>query len=132
MVDTSAVVAIVSGEPIAAELADALGSAATRIIAAPTVVELGIVLEARYGPAGASIVERFLRDSDLDVIAFSRLHVDRAMEGWRRYGKGRHRAALNLGDCFTYGLAVASNMPILCTGEDFAQTDADVVARPAG
>ena len=55
------------------------------------------------------------------------IQADRALEGWRRFGKGRHRAALNLGDCFTYGLAVAVDHPVLCVGDDFVRTDVEVV-----
>lgn len=58
-----------------------------------------------------------------------RPHADRAIEGWRRYGKGRHAAALNLGGCFTYGLAIESGHPVLCVGSDFEQTDAEVASH---
>lgn len=130
VIDTSAVVAVLTGETGAETLADALEAAGPRVIAAPSLVELGIVLEARYGAAGGALVERFVRDAAVEVRAFHRDHADRAMEGWRRFGKGRHPAALNLGDCYSYGLAAVTGYPVLCTGEDFAATDVAVI-RPA-
>lgn len=129
VVDTSAVVALLTGEAGADALAQALESAEPRVMAAPTLVELGIVLEARFGTAGGALVERFLRDASVQVAEFDRDHADRAMDGWRRFGKGRHPAALNLGDCFSYALAAATGYPIVCVGEDFAATDVDVL-RP--
>lgn len=129
VVDTSAVVAILIGEPRSASLADELASRAPRMMAAPTLVELGIVFEARYGAVGGAVVERFVRDAAVEVVGFDRTLADRALEGWRRFGKGRHPAALNLGDCFAYGVAAMSGYPVLCTGEDFAATDVAVI-RP--
>lgn len=131
VVDTSAAVAILTGEPGGEELAEAFGTATPRVMSAATLVELGIVLEARLGPAGNGIVERFLRDGAVDVVAVERDHADRAIEGWRRFGKGHHRAGLNLGDCFTYALAVVTGHPVLCMGGDFAATDVEVI-RPPG
>ncbi|MEO7836082.1 MAG: type II toxin-antitoxin system VapC family toxin [Acidimicrobiales bacterium] len=127
VVDTSAAMAILLGEPDADELLAALGDGDPRLLSAATLVELGIVLEARLGPAGGGIADRFLRDGGIDVVAFDRTQADRALEGWRRFGRGRHPARLNLGDCFTYGLAVATGHPVLCVGDDFARTDAEVL-----
>jgi len=63
-------------------------------------------------------------------VALDRRIADQCVDGWRRYGKGRHPAALNFGDCFAYGLAVEAAAPVLCTGPDFAQTDIEVVGTP--
>ena len=92
-------------------------------------VELGIVIEARLWPAGQDVVDRFLRDAKIDIVSVDADLAARAMSGWRRYGKGRHPAGLNLGDCFTYALAEQTGHPVLCTGDDFAATDIAVV-RP--
>ena len=92
-------------------------------------VELGLLIEARLWPAGQDVVERFLRDAKVDVVPVDADLADRAMSGWRRYGKGRHPAGLNFGDCFTYALADRTGHPVLCTGDDFAATDIAVV-RP--
>lgn len=130
VVDTSAVVAILGNEPTAQELIDVIDSSDRRLVSAATLVELGIVMEVRLGAAGGSIVDRFIRDGEIIVVAVDRHHADRAIEGWRRFGKGRHAAALNLGDCFTYALAAETGLPILCTGNDFARTDLEVIPAP--
>ncbi len=99
-------------------------------MSAATRLELGIVIETRLWPAGQDVIERFLRDAKVDVVPVDADLADRAMSGWRRYGKGRrHPAGLNLGDCFTYALADRTGHPVLCTGDDFAATDIAVV-RP--
>ena len=130
VVDTSAVVAILGNEPTAQELIDVIDSSDRRLVSAATLVELGIVMEARLGASGGSIVDRFIRDGEITVVAVDRHHADRAIDGWRRFGKGRHAAALNLGDCFTYALAAETGLPILCTGNDFARTDLEVIPAP--
>jgi ribonuclease VapC len=129
VIDTSAAVAVIFGEPGADELAALLEAALVRLMPAAIRVELGIVIEARLGPAGQDIVDRFLRDSDIDVVPVDAELADRAMSGWRRFGKGRHPAGLNFGDCFTYALAERTGYPVLCAGDDFAATDVPV-ARP--
>ena len=121
--------AILGDEPGAAELMSYLLSADERVISAGTVLELGIVLEARFGPAGRSVMDRFLRDGGITVVPVDASHVDRALDAWRRFGKGQHPARLNFGDCFTYALADVSGGAILCVGDDFAATDLDVL-RP--
>lgn len=126
VVDTSAVVAILGNEPAANDAIEALDVADDRLMSAATLVELGIVMEARLGAAGVLAVDRFLRDGEVNVVAVDRQQADRALDGWRRFGKGRHKAALNLGDCFTYGLAADRDLPVLCTGNDFGETDLTV------
>jgi ribonuclease VapC len=125
-------VAVILGEPGSEELAARLEDALTRLMPAATRVELGIVIEARLWPAGQDVVERFLRDAQVDIVPVDADLAARAMSGWRRYGKGRHPAGLNVGDCFTYALAERTGHPLLCTGDDFAATDMTVVRpRPA-
>jgi len=131
VVDTSAVVAVLEGEPDTEAVIETLDRAEWRLMSAATLVELGIVVQARLGPVGALAVERFLRDGEIDVVAFDRPQVDRALDAWRRFGKGRHPAALNLGDCYVYALAAERGLPVVCTGNDFAQTDLDVVPTAA-
>jgi ribonuclease VapC len=123
VIDTSAAVAILTGERSADELIERLDDADARLMSTATLVELGIVMEARLGPAAEGIVERFLRDGEIELVPVDRTHVDRALEGWRRYGKGRHKAALNYGDCFSYALAIAGGHPLLFVGDDFPHTD---------
>lgn len=130
VVDTSAAVAIILGEAASDDLADHLERALVRLMPAPVRVELGIVIEARLWPSGQDIVERFLREAKVEIVPFDAELAARALSAWRRYGKGRHPAGLNLGDCFTYALAEQTGHPVLCTGDDFAVTDIAVV-RPA-
>lgn len=130
VVDTSAAVAVILGEPGSDDLVAYLESAAARLMSAASRVELGIVIEARLGPAGMDTISRFLRDAEIEVVPVDVDAADRALGAWRRYGKGRHHAALNFGDCFTYALAEQTGLPLLCTGDDFAATDLEVL-RPA-
>ena len=127
VVDTSAAVAVILGESGSDELIDCLESASARFMSAANRVELGIVIEARLGPEGTDAVSRFLRDADLQVVSVDIDAADRALSAWRRYGKGRHPAALNFGDCFAYALAERTGLPLLCTGDDFAATDLEVL-----
>jgi ribonuclease VapC len=129
VVDTSAAVAVILGEPGSEELAAHLEDALTRLMPAAIRVELGIVIESRLWPAGQDVVDRFLRDAKIDIVPVDADLAARAISGWRRYGKGRHPAGLNFGDCFTYALAEQTGHPVLCTGEDFAATDVGIV-RP--
>ena len=135
VVDTSAAVAVILGEPGSEELAGHLEDALTRLMPAAIRVELGIVIEARLWPAGQDVVGRFLRDAKIDIVPVDADLAARAMSGWRRYGQGRHPAGLNFGDCFTYSLAERTGYPVLCTGDDFAATDITVMrpqSAPAG
>lgn len=118
--------AVILGEPGSDELAAYLEDALARLMPAAIRVELGIVIEARLWPAGQDIVDRFLRDAMVDIVPVDADLVARAMSAWRRYGKGRHPAGLNFGDCFTYALAERTGHPVLCTGNDFAATDIPV------
>lgn len=132
VVGTSAAVAVILGEPGSEELTGYLEDSFERLMAAAIRVELGIVIEARLWPAGQEVVDRFLRDAQIVIVPVDADLAARAMSGWRRYGKGRHPAGLNFGDCFTYALADRTGYSVLCTGDDFAATDIAVVRAPAG
>jgi ribonuclease VapC len=127
VVDTSALVAILFGEPDAERFARALGDASARLLSAVTRVELSFVVEGRKGDTGRADLELLLRDGGFDVIAVTSQQAEIAIEAFRRFGRGRHPAALNIGDCFSYALAVAIDDSLLFKGDDFAQTD----IRPA-
>ena len=129
VVDTSAIVAVLAREPGHDWLAAQLARASDRLMTAPTALELGIVLEAR-SPAATGILRRTLRDAQIAVIPFDDNLADRALDAWRRYGKGRHPAALNFGDCCSYALAEATGCPLLCVGDDFSLTDLTVWTPP--
>lgn len=132
VVDTSAAVAVILGDEGSLELAARLEDALVRLMPAAIRVELGIIIEARLWPAGQDVVDRFLREARIDIVPVDADLADRAMSCWRRYGKGRHPAGLNFGDCFTYALAERTGHPILCTGDDFAAAGIPVIRpRPA-
>jgi ribonuclease VapC len=130
VVDTSAMVAILTGEPGRGWLTGQLAQADERLMTAPTALELGIVLEAR-SPSATGILRRTLRDARITVAPFGDSLAQRALDAWRRYGKGRHPAALNFGDCCSYALAEATGCPLLCVGNDFSRTDLTVLRPPA-
>lgn len=123
VIDTSALVAILFGEPDATLFAEALDAAPVRLVSAVTRVELAFVVEGRKGPAGRADLELLLRDGGFDIVPVTPQQADIAIAAFRRFGRGRHRASLNIGDCFSYALAVASDHPLLFKGDDFARTD---------
>ena len=127
VVDTSALVAILLGEPDAERFARALSAAPVRLISAVTRVELSFVIEGRKGETGRADLELLLRDGGFDVVSVTPQQATIAIDAFRRYGSGRHRAGLNIGDCFSYALAVATDHPLLFKGNDFIHTD----LRPA-
>ena len=127
VVDSSAVAAICFGEARHERFAELIGSATPSLMSAATLVEASIVIEAREGAAGTGMVERVLRDGRVEVVEVTEEHARSAIIAWRRYGKGNHRASLNFADCFVYALAEVKGYPIVCDGNDFAQTDLEVL-----
>ncbi len=123
ILDSSAVVALVLAEPAAGRLLRAIAEAQTLGIGAPTLVETGIVLGSRLGPEGRTLLARFQQQLKVQVIAFTDQHHGVALDAFRRFGKGRHPAALNFGDCLTYAVAQVQHEPLLCVGDDFPRTD---------
>jgi ribonuclease VapC len=123
VVDTSALIALLKNEPESARLAVAIESDASRLISAATVVEAGLVIEARYGPVGGRELDLLIAKAGLSIEAVTREQAEVARGAWRRFGKGRHSAGLNFGDCFSYALARVTGEPLLYKGDDFTHTD---------
>lgn len=123
IVDSSVAVAILLREPGYDQLLERLESEAEPGIGAPTLTETGLVLTGRLGSNALSILARFLQETGLVVIPFVDEHWPVAVDGFRRFGKGRHPAGLNFGDCLTYAVARLADEPLLCQGDDFAKTD---------
>jgi ribonuclease VapC len=123
VVDTSAIIAILMREPDAARFAQCIADTSTRLMSAVTRVELSFVLEGRAGDRGRTETAEFLAKSSIEVAAVTPQQAEIAIEAFRRFGKGRHPAALDIGDCFAYALAKATGLPLLFKGSDFAQTD---------
>lgn len=128
IVHSSAIVAILLREPGYEELLVALADAEQPGVGAPTLVETGIVLVARVGVAGKTLLARFVQESGMRVVPFGQDHWTLAVDAYNRFGKGRHPAALNFGDCLTYATARLAGQPLLCLGADFAKTDLTLVA----
>jgi ribonuclease VapC len=126
VIDTSALVAIFLAEPERRRFLDLILEAGTRLMSAANALETGIVLEARRGEAAGREFDLFVVRANLEVVSVDNEQVEVARTAWRRYGKGRHPAGLNFGDCFAYALAKCSGEALLAKGAEFAQTDVEV------
>jgi len=126
VIDTSALLAIFLAEPERTSFLQRITQADTRRISAATVLETGIVLEASKGEAAGREFDLFVVRAGLEVVPVDAEQIEVARSVWRKYGKGRHAAALNFGDCFSYALAKFSGEPLLAKGEDFSLTDIDL------
>jgi ribonuclease VapC len=123
VIDTSALFAILAGEAECAEFIKLIEAADSRFLSAGTLVEISIVIESRYGAEGLRDLDLFLATAGVEVVS---IDGDQALAGRRafsRFGKGRHRAGLNFGDCFSYALAITLAQPLLFKGDDFGHTD---------
>ena len=126
ILDSSAVVAILFREPGADALVDKLATTPAVGIGAPTLVEATIVCSHRLGRDARGLLARFLDEAGIAVVPFGDMHASVAADAWLRFGKGRHKAALNYGDCLAYASATVANQPLLCVGNDFPETDRDL------
>ncbi|MGA3194600.1 MAG: type II toxin-antitoxin system VapC family toxin [Terriglobales bacterium] len=127
VIGTSALVAIFLGEPERTTLLDSILQAETRLLSAANALETGIVLEARRGEAAGREFDLFLVKAKVELVPVDGEQVEIARSAWRKYGKGRHAAGLNFGDCFAYALAKFSGQKLLAKGEDFRFTDVEMV-----
>ncbi len=127
VLDTSALIVILTAEPEANTFAAVIATAATRLLSAASLLETAIIIEARYGPAGGQKLDELIRVAQVQVEPVTVEQVTSARLAYRVYGKGRHPAGLNYGDCFAYALAKISGEPLLFKGNDFGQTDIETV-----
>ena len=127
VVDTSAIVAVVLGEPDAERYVEMLSGPAVRVLSAANAVEAGIVVESRQGAEAARDLALVLEAAQITTEPVDAEQVRVAVDAWRRFGKGRHPAGLNLGDCFAYALARVRGEALLFKGDDFPQTDVAAV-----
>jgi ribonuclease VapC len=123
VVDTSAVLAILQDEPERRSFNEALESADSRLMSVATFVETSILVESRYGAEGLRDLDRLVERAGIELVPVDAEQARAAREAWSRFGKGRHAAALNFGDCFSYALARVLGEPLLCKGGDFSLTD---------
>ena len=131
VIDTSVVIAILFNEPDATAFEVALEADPNRLMSAASVLETAIALSARYGDSGERELDLFLHKAKVQTVAVTEEQAEIGRFAYRTYGKGRHPAALNFGDCFSYALSKTSGEPLLFKGADFAQTDVELVPLPA-
>ena len=128
IIDTSVLVAILDQEQEAERIVRTLASAPERTLSAANLVEAGIVMQARRGDDGARDLDLLLAKLRVDIAAVTASQADIARKAFRRYGRGRHPANLNFGDCFAYALAKDKSAPLLFKGNDFGRTDVMVAS----
>ncbi len=130
ILDSSAIVTVFLREKGSDRVLDALETADVCRVGAPTLVETAMVLTSRLGDDGRTMLLSLLQEVNVDVLSFGDAHWRIAQSAFVRYGKGRHPAALNFGDCLTYATAYVAGEPLLCVGDDFAQTDLELALSP--
>lgn len=129
VIDPSAVLAILQREPESERFAALIEADPVRLISAVSVLEAGMIAEVRKGEAGALELDNFILRGQIQTVPFDAEQADIARLAFRRFGKGRHPAGLNFGDCAAYALASSRGEPLLFKGEDFSKTD---IAQAAG
>lgn len=127
VIDSSALLAVMQNEPERRQYLEAIEAADTRLISTATFVETSIVLEVRYGADGLRDLDLFLSKAKVELVAVDSEQAHVARRAYSRFGKGRHRAALNYADCFSYALANVADEPLLFRGDDFVHTDVRAV-----
>ncbi len=125
VIDSSALIAIMSNEPERRPFEQSIRLAPTRLMSAPGLVETAIVILSRRREEGLAVLNQLLADMRIETVPLSADHAKLAIDAFRSFGKGRHPAALNFGDCVSYALAKATGEPLLFKGDDFSQTDID-------
>jgi ribonuclease VapC len=123
VIDTSAILAILQNEPERRKFNEAIEAAETRSLSTASFVECSMILESRFGTDAVRDLDLFLAKAQIALVSVDADQADFARRGFREYGKGRHPAGLNFGDCFSYALARALNQSILFKGNDFIKTD---------
>ncbi len=125
VLDTSAIVAILQDEPERRKFNEAIEAAESRSLSTASFVECSMILESRYGADGIRDLDLFIAKAQVSLIPVDEEQADLARRAFRKYGKGRHPAGLNFGDCFSYALSQALHEALLFKGNDFSQTDVE-------
>ncbi len=123
VIDPSAILAILLGETDAEQMAAAIANGSPRLLSAAGLLEASIAIEARRGEDGARDLDLFIYRAGIEIVPVDAEQAEVARVAWRRFGKGRHPAGLNYGDCFSYALAKVSGSSLLFKGDDFSRTD---------
>lgn len=130
VIDTSALVAVLLGEPAADRYEDAIDRDPARLMSVASVLETAIVLENRYGEAGGRELDLLIHRLPIQVIGVDAEQLEWARIAFRKFGRGRHAASLNFGDCFPYALSKVTGEPLLYKGLDFSHTDVSSALGP--
>jgi len=130
VIDTSAITALLFNEPEADTIEAAIDTDPVRLMSAASIVEAAVVIESRLGAAAGREFDLLLHKARVEVVAVTAEQAEVARTAWRRFGRGRHDANLNLGDCFSYALAMTAGEPLLFTGRGFSLTDVERVESP--
>jgi len=117
-------------EADAPRFAEAIEAASQRLMSAATLLEAAMVVETRKGEPGGRELDLLIHRAGIEIVAVDAEQAELARIAWRRFGKGRHPAGLNYGDCFAYALAKLTGLPLLYKGDDFARTDLGTVPTP--
>lgn len=123
VIATSALVAMLTDEPDAELFEARVADDPVRTMSTASYLETAIVIESRFGESGGRELDLWLHRASVGLVAVSADQAEVARAAYRQYGKGRHRAGLNYGDCFSYALAKVSGQPLLFKGDDFGHTD---------
>jgi ribonuclease VapC len=129
VIDTSALLAILQNEPERRFFNEAVEAAESRVLSAASLLETSMVIESRYGAEGVRDLDHWLSRAKPEVVAFDAEQAEIARRAFSRFGKGRHPAGLNYGDCFSYALARMRDEPLLFKGDDFSRTDISPAVR---
>jgi ribonuclease VapC len=132
VLDTSAILAILQDEPERRKFNEAIEAAESRSLSTASFVECSMILESRYGAEGIRDLDLFIAKAQVSLVPVDEEQAELARRGFRKYGKGRHPAGLNFGDCFSYALAHALDAALLFKGNDFPQTDVECHAASVG
>ncbi len=123
VIDTSALLAILFGEPEQRSFAEKIEADPVRLMSAGSYLEAAIIVDDRLGPEGGRDLRLFMVEGGIEVVPVTIEQIEFAREAYRPYGRGNHPAGLNFGDCFAYALARSSEQPLLFKGRNFAKTD---------
>ncbi len=129
VVDTSAILAILQSEPERRKFIEIIEDADSVRMSVASLVESSIVIESRYGAEGLRDLDRFIARAGVEMVAVDQEQGQLARSAFTRFGKGRHRAGLNYGDCFSYAAAMFLGEPLLAKGRDFIYTDVRLVSK---
>jgi ribonuclease VapC len=123
VIDSSALIAILLGEPDAKVFSEAIANVPKRLVSAFSALETLIVIESKKGEPGGRELDLLLHKARIEIVPINEEQFELARRAWRDFGKGRHPAGLNIGDCCSYALSKYSGEPLLFKGDDFSKTD---------